>query len=307
MTTLTSTKQELIQQLDRAYREFRSTVEDLDERAFETKWLDDRWGVREIVAHITGWHGTLSKGLERLARGEKAVPEGENWSDTDPANDTFADHAKGKTKDQVLHELDAAVQSFKDAAGRVPDHRFGEGKTANQIFDGAGIEHFAEHTKMIRSWREYNNSNSAGGNMGSKKVRDVMTKDVEVVDPNQTTLQEAAMKMRTIDVGLLPACTDSRLVGMITDRDIAIRAVAEGRDPTSTRVAEVMTGEIYFAREDQDIDEAANLMEEHQVRRLPVLDKDQQLVGIVALGDLAQRTDNAGMKAEVLEEVSKPS
>jgi CBS domain-containing protein len=139
------------------------------------------------------------------------------------------------------------------------------------------------------------------------KVRDVMSKDVEVIDPDTTTVQEAAMKMRNIDVGLLPVCSDNRLVGMVSDRDIAIRAVADGRDPTKTRIADVMTGEIYFAREDQEINDAAKVMREHQVRRLPVLDKEQRLVGIVALADLAVRVKDEAVTVGVLDEVSKPT
>jgi hypothetical protein len=148
-----TTKEQLIRDLDEAYREFRSTVEDLDERTFENKWLDGKWGVREIAAHITGWHGKLGSALERMARGEKPVPEGEDWSRPDGYNETFAEHAKGKQRDEVLAELDAAVQSFKEAARKVPDDRFGEGKTANRIFDGAGITHFREHTEMVRNWQ----------------------------------------------------------------------------------------------------------------------------------------------------------
>jgi hypothetical protein len=148
-----STKEELIKQLDEAHREFRSTVEDLDEHTFDTKWLDNKWGAREIVAHITGWHGKLASGLEHMARGEKPVPEGEDWSNSDPFNETFAEHVKGKQRDEVLAELEHAVESFKAAARKVPDDRYGEGKTANRLFDGAGIVHFREHAEMIRNWR----------------------------------------------------------------------------------------------------------------------------------------------------------
>jgi hypothetical protein len=146
------TKRDLVRQLDEAHREFRSLVDGLDERTFDTKWLDGRWAVREVVAHLTGWHGKLASGLERMARGERPVPEGEDWSDTQPFNDTFAEHAKGKRHDQVLAELDAAVESFKRAAEHLPDDRFGEGKTANRMFDGAGIGHFREHGAVIREW-----------------------------------------------------------------------------------------------------------------------------------------------------------
>jgi len=147
-----TTKQELLDKFDAAYKEFHSEIEGLDEREFGYKWLDNRWGVREIAAHLAGWHGKLASGFERMSRGEKPVPEGEDWSDTQSYNDTFAAHAKGKKRDQVLLELNDAVSSFKAAAQRLPADRFGEGKTANKMF--VGIDHFREHAEMVRAWRE---------------------------------------------------------------------------------------------------------------------------------------------------------
>jgi hypothetical protein len=145
-----TTRQQLISQLDSAYQQFRSAAEKLEERQFEHKFIDGKWGAREIVAHIAGWHGEMGGGLERMSRGEKPQPEGANWNDFDSTNATFAEHAKGKTKDQVLHELDAAVNHFKEAAMKLPEDRFGEGKTANKMFEGAGIEHFQEHMEHLR-------------------------------------------------------------------------------------------------------------------------------------------------------------
>jgi hypothetical protein len=144
----------LLQELDAAYRDFRNAVSGLDERTFDRKWLDKRWGVREIVAHLTGWHGTLSSGLQRMARGEKATPEGEDWSDTQSYNDTFAEHAKGKTRDEVLYELEMAVEHLTESANKLPDDRFADGKTAARILDSAGISHFREHAAMVREWRK---------------------------------------------------------------------------------------------------------------------------------------------------------
>jgi hypothetical protein len=146
-------RDELIQRLDAAYQDYRSTIEDLHESQFDKKWLDGRWGAREITAHITGWLGTLAGGLERMSRGERPAPEGEDWTVPDPYNATFAEHAKGKKHDQILHELANGMESFKKAAIKVPEDRYGEGKTANRIFDGAGIEHFKEHADVIREWR----------------------------------------------------------------------------------------------------------------------------------------------------------
>ena len=147
------TRDELIQRLDAAYQDFRSAVEGLDEPHFDNKWLDGQWGAREITAHLTGWLGQLSGGLERMSRGEKPQPEGVDWSDSDRWNATFASHAKGKKYAQILEELEHGMESFKKAAMMVAEDRYGEGKTANRLFDGAGIVHFAEHAAVIRLWR----------------------------------------------------------------------------------------------------------------------------------------------------------
>ncbi|HEX2185161.1 MAG TPA: CBS domain-containing protein [Chloroflexota bacterium] len=138
------------------------------------------------------------------------------------------------------------------------------------------------------------------------KVGDVMTRSVEVIHPD-ATIDEAAEKMKAFDVGPLPVCDGDRLVGMITDRDITVRATAEERDPVTTRVSEVMTPDVVYTFEDADVEEAARLMEQHQLRRLVVMNRDKRLVGIVSLGDLAVRTPNEQRTGEVLEEVSRPS
>ena len=139
-----------------------------------------------------------------------------------------------------------------------------------------------------------------------KKVQDVMTKGAECVSPS-TTLQHAARKMRNMDVGPLPVCDNDRLVGMITDRDITVRAVADGCDTRTATVREVMTPEVLYCFEDQDVQEAARLMQENQVRRLLVLNRDKRLVGIVSLGDLAVETGDEVLAGQTLEEVSLPS
>jgi CBS domain-containing protein len=139
------------------------------------------------------------------------------------------------------------------------------------------------------------------------KLKDIMTSKPECIRPD-TTLQEAARKMRDLDVGPLPVCgDDDRLAGMITDRDITVRAVAEGKDPTTTRVREVMTQEIIYGFEDQDVEEAARIMTERQVRRRVVLNRDKRLVGIVSLGDLATESGDRQKSGEVLQDVSEPA
>jgi CBS domain-containing protein len=138
------------------------------------------------------------------------------------------------------------------------------------------------------------------------QVREIMTREVEVVVPD-APVREAAETMRVLDVGPLPVCDGDRLVGMLTDRDITIRAVAEGRDPNSTTVREVMTADLVYAFEDQDVAEIERMMRDAQIRRLVVLDRDKRLTGIVSLGDVAVDTANTRQTGETLKEVSRPS
>lgn len=137
------------------------------------------------------------------------------------------------------------------------------------------------------------------------KVNEIITHDPEVIRP-ETALIEAAQKMKSMDIGILPVCDGDRLVGVITDRDIAVRGVAQGYDPKTARVQEVMTPEVIYCFDDEDVKEAAKKMKEKQVRRLPVLNREKRLVGIVSLGDLAVRTGKEKLAGEVLERVSEP-
>ena len=138
-------------------------------------------------------------------------------------------------------------------------------------------------------------------------IREVMTSPVEVIHPD-ATLQAAAQKMMELDAGALPVCDGDRLVGMVTDRDITVRATAKGCDPKTTPVREVMTAAIVYCFDDRDVSEAARLMENHQIRRLPVVNRNKRLVGILSLGDLAVRdTRDSHLDEEILEEVSEPT
>jgi len=122
------------------------------------------------------------------------------------------------------------------------------------------------------------------------KVSEVMTPDVHLTDPDQS-IRDAACEMADADVGSLPVGENDRLIGMITDRDIALRAVAEGRDP-QTKVREVMTQKIQYCFEDEDVEDVARSMQTLGVRRLPVLNRDKRLVGIVTWNKVA-RTESA--------------
>jgi CBS domain-containing protein len=135
------------------------------------------------------------------------------------------------------------------------------------------------------------------------KISEVMTRDVQTVRPDQP-VQEAASFMLSADAGSIPVSDGGRLVGMITDRDIAVRGVAKGHGP-DTPVRELMTDEIICVREDDDVDEVASKMSRAQVRRLPVIDDNEQLCGIVSLGDLSREADEDSA-AEALQGVSEP-
>ncbi len=117
------------------------------------------------------------------------------------------------------------------------------------------------------------------------RVSEAMTRDVRVARPDQT-IQDAAKMMADIDAGVLPVGENDRLVGMITDRDIVVRAVAEGQGP-QTLVREVMTSDVKYCFENEDTDQVARNMADQQVRRLPVVNREKRLVGILSLGDLA--------------------
>jgi CBS domain-containing protein len=120
------------------------------------------------------------------------------------------------------------------------------------------------------------------------KLTEIMTPDLEVVRPDASII-EAARKMRSLDVGVLPVTEGNQLVGIITDRDITVRAVADGRDSQNTRVQDCMSSGPVFCFEDQDSEEAIALMEEKQIRRVPVLSRDKRLAGIVSLADITTR------------------
>ena len=135
------------------------------------------------------------------------------------------------------------------------------------------------------------------------KISEVMTTDVETIGADQTA-REAASFMLRADAGSIPVCEGDKVVGMITDRDIAVRGVAEGRGP-DTPVSELMSDGIICARDDEDVDTVARRMSEEQIRRLPVLDADDKLCGIVSLGDLARET-RGEVAEQALEGVSAP-
>lgn len=138
-----------------------------------------------------------------------------------------------------------------------------------------------------------------------QRIADIMTRDVQTVSP-QETIRRAAELMDELNVGSLPVCEGNRVIGMITDRDITVRATAAGEAPDDVRVDEVMTDQVRSCFEDQMVDEVMQQMADTQIRRVPVIDRDtQQLIGIVSLGDLA--TKHSAMVDRTLEEISTPA
>lgn len=135
-------------------------------------------------------------------------------------------------------------------------------------------------------------------------VKQCMIKDVQLASP-ETTIREAAQKMRDGDFGALPVGENDRLVGMVTDRDIVIRAVSEGKDPNKTTVKECMTKQVLYCYEDQTLEEVAKNLGDNQIRRVPVLSREKRMVGIVALGDIATSSVSPEKVEETLSSISK--
>lgn len=137
------------------------------------------------------------------------------------------------------------------------------------------------------------------------KVSEIMTRDVQTVLPDDT-VQKAAQMMGDLNVGVLPVCDGDSLLGMITDRDITVRATSTGKSPQECRVRDAMSQGADYCFDDEDVEAASRKMGERQVRRMPVVDRNKHLVGIVALGDIA--TEGGGRAAgETLRDVSEPS
>lgn len=138
------------------------------------------------------------------------------------------------------------------------------------------------------------------------QVKEIMTSNVETID-SDANLVEAAQKMKSLEVGALPVWENDELVGMVTDRDITARAVAEQKDPLSTSVKEIMTSDVCSCFEDDDIQEAARMMEEKSIHRLLVVNDEGDTVGFVSLSDFAVKSNDEHLTYEVLERISEPA
>lgn len=136
------------------------------------------------------------------------------------------------------------------------------------------------------------------------RIQEIMNSNVHLADPNMT-ICDAARRMRAENVGALPVGENDRLIGMVTDRDIVTRAIADERSPGNTKVREVMSERVHYCFENDDVQRAADVMAEHQVRRLPVLNRDKRLVGIIALADIGRSHGTAAQGA--LQGISEPT
>ncbi|WP_295978629.1 CBS domain-containing protein [uncultured Variovorax sp.] len=137
-----------------------------------------------------------------------------------------------------------------------------------------------------------------------RKIKDVMTRDVEVIGPD-ATVEEAARRMRDGDFGMMPVGENDRMIGAISDRDIAVRGIAEGRDGNA-KVRDVMSDGIRWAYEDEPLEHAAQIMAAHQIRRLPILDRGKRLVGILSLADVAMKQRATKPLTEAICGISQP-
>jgi CBS domain-containing protein len=171
--------------------------------------------------------------------------------------------------------------------------------TAREVLEGL-ITSFEDYEQTSGVWRD--GIDTTIGGREEMSVKDMMTRDVTVIGPDET-IAAAAAKLAQEDIGFLPVCDGERIVGAITDRDITIRGVAKGCDVKRTRVRDIMTSDITYCFEDDDVEKTAHLMREKQIRRIIVVNRDKKLVGVVALGDLARQQQ--GQSADVLEAVSE--
>jgi hypothetical protein len=147
-----SAKQELLNQAAREYKTFHESIQGLNEEHLTEVWLGV-WSVKDIVAHIAGWHRELTPALARLARGERPVPEGVSYDDVDAWNARFAAAHQDAAAADVLLEFDKSHEEFMQAAAAIPEERFVPGKTAYRIVDMNSAHHYKEHGDQIREWR----------------------------------------------------------------------------------------------------------------------------------------------------------
>jgi len=145
-------KQELLEKAEQEYDGLKAAIKGLDEARMGQVWLGS-WGVREILAHVTGWHREMIPALERLGRGEAPYPDGA-YDEFNEWNARFVEARKGQTSADLLREVDASHRDLLSAASRLPEDHFAEGKPASGLVDGVAGGHYREHAEQIRQWRQ---------------------------------------------------------------------------------------------------------------------------------------------------------
>jgi hypothetical protein len=145
-------KQELLEKAEQEYDGLKAAIKGLDEAQMSQVWLGT-WGVREILAHITGWHREMIPAVERLSRGEAPYPDGA-YDDFDSWNARFVEARKGRAPADLLREVDASHRELLSAASRLPDEHFAEDKPVSGLVDGVAAAHYREHAEQIRQWRQ---------------------------------------------------------------------------------------------------------------------------------------------------------
>lgn len=148
-----SAKEDLLRQAQEEFKAFKAAIQGLNERQLSEVWFGT-WSIRDILAHVSGWHREMGPALERMVRGEKPFPEGVTYDDVDAWNARFAAAKKSTPAGEVLMELDASHAYMMAQAAKVPDERFVPGKTAHRIVDMTSAHHYREHGDQIRGWRQ---------------------------------------------------------------------------------------------------------------------------------------------------------
>ena len=136
------------------------------------------------------------------------------------------------------------------------------------------------------------------------KVQEIMSQNVECIEP-ETLIAKAAEKMRERDIGFLPICESDRLIGTVTDRDITIRSVAEGRDPRLAPVREIMTQSVFYSYDDDDVERVGKYMQERDVHRMLILNRQKRLVGVITIGDIAKASGAKELAGETLGDIAE--
>lgn len=136
------------------------------------------------------------------------------------------------------------------------------------------------------------------------KISEIMSRNVECIDSG-TSIKDAAEKMRELDVGFLPVCEGDQPIGTLTDRDVTIRHVADGQNPYRVKARDIMTPNVLYSYEDQDVEEVAQFMQDHEVRRVLIYNRDRQLVGVVSLGDLSKAAGEQCLAGEILKDIAE--